>query len=141
MATTGTVLSKFMKIYTGSSTPVAITCQNDLTLSVTTETFDSTCKDTDVSWADAEPGTISWTVSGSANFSFDATNGYSELLDAQINGDTVPVVVQNAVAGDKKYSGNCLVTSLELNASGINTAATYTFTLTGKGALTEATIS
>ena len=137
--TVGTVLSKVMKIYTGG-TPTAITCQNDLTLSVTTETFETTCKDTSASWADSSPGTISWTVTGSANFAFDATNGYSQLLASQIAGSTVAVVVQNANAGDKKYSGNTIVTSLELDASGINTAATYTFTLTGKGALAETTI-
>ena len=138
--TVGTVLSKVMKIYTGG-TPTAITCQNDLTLTITTETFETTCKDTSASWADSSPGTISWQVTGSANFAFDAANGYSELFAAQVAGSTVAVVVQNANSGDKKYTGNTIVTQLDLDASGINTAATYTFTLTGKGALTEATIS
>lgn len=138
--TVGTVLSKVMKIYTGG-TPTAITCQNDLTLTITTETFDTSCKDTSIAWADSSPGTISWQISGSANFAFDATNGYSELFAAQTTGATLAAVVQNANTGDKKYSGNVIVTQLDLDASGLNTAATYSFTLTGKGALAEATIS
>lgn len=137
MATTGTVLAKYMKISTGA-TPVAISCQIDATLEMSTETFDTTCKD---SGADAEnrPGTKSWSMSGTGNFAYDAANGYDALHTAWSAQSQIDVVIGTGVSGDKKWSGKAYVTGLTLNSSGNDAAVTYDFTLTGTGALTYGT--
>ena len=56
-----TVLAKNMKLYTGS-TPTAITCQVDASLSMSTNTFETTCKDSSAV-AEFLPGAKSWTAS------------------------------------------------------------------------------
>ncbi|HNB51103.1 MAG TPA: phage tail tube protein, partial [Anaerolineales bacterium] len=86
------------------------------------------------------PGTKSWTISGTGNLAFDATNGWSALFTAWNNQTVVAVVFQNAVTGDKKYSGNAYISSLTLTSDGNNGPVTFDFEFTGTGALTEATI-
>lgn len=138
--TTGTVLAKNMAIYTGSGTGTKITCQVDATLDLSTETFDTTCKDSG-SWSTPFPGTKSWTISGSGNLAFDATNGWNELYDAWDNQTSLTVIFTTAVTGDKKYSGSAYVTSLSATSSGNDGAVTFDFEFTGTGALTEATVA
>ncbi len=137
MATLGTVLAKFMKISTGT-TPAAISCQIDATLEMSSETFDTTCKD---SGADAEQqaGTKSWNMSGSGNFAYDAANGFDALWTAWSTQAKIDVVMGTGVSGDKKFSGKALVTALTLTSSGNNAPVTFDFTLTGTGALAYAT--
>lgn len=138
MATTGTILAKTMKIYTGG-TPAAITCQVNASISMSTEMFQTTCKD---SGADASylPGTKSWTASGTGNLAFDATNGFSGLFTAWKNQTAVAIVFQNAVTGDKKYSGSTYISKLDLTADGNDAPVTFSFELQGTDALAEATI-
>lgn len=139
MPTTGTILAKSFRLYTGG-TPAAITCQVNASISLSTEMFDTTCKDSSA-WSEQLPGTKSWTASGSGNLAFDATNGWSQLFAAWTNQTVVAIVFQNAVTGDKKYSGNTYISSLTLTSDGNDAAVTFDFELTGTGALAEATIS
>ncbi len=140
MATTGTVLAKNMALYTGSGSGTKITCQVDASLELSSETFDTTCKDSGA-WATPVPGTKSWSMSGSANLAFDATNGWNELYDAWTDQTAITVLITTAVVGDKKYSGSAYVTSLSLTSSGNDGPVTFDFEFTGTGALTEATVS
>lgn len=139
MPTTGTILAKTMAFYTGG-TPTIITCQTNASISMSTNMFTTQCKDAGA-WDTQQPGLKSWTASGEGNLAFDATNGFSTLFAAWTGGTAVALVFQNAVTGDKKYSGSCYISSLELTSSGNDEAVTFSFELTGSGALAEATIS
>jgi predicted secreted protein len=138
MATVGTVLAKNMSIFTGG-TPAVITCQTNASLSLQTNLFSTTCKSSGA-WAANQPGVKSWTASGEGNLAFDATNGWSQLFAAWTNQTAVAIVFQTGVTGDKKYSGSSYISSLELTSSGTDEAVTFSYELTGDGALTEATI-
>lgn len=137
MPTAGTVLAKTVKFYVGA---VAITCQTDASLSMSTNMFETTCKD---SGADSAffPGTKSWTGSGSANLAFDATYGAEELFAAWKDQTLLSMVFQNAVTGDKKYAGSAYVSSLNFNSSGNDEAVSFDYELQGTGALVESTIA
>lgn len=139
MPTTGTILAKNFAFYTGG-TPIIVTCQTNASISMSTNMFSTACKDSG-GWDAKQPGLKSWTGSGEGNLAFDATNGFEELFAAWTNETVVALVFQNAVVGDKKYSGNTYVSSLELTSSGNDEAVTFSFELQGTGALTEATIS
>ena len=140
MATTGTVLAKNMKLYFGAT---ALTCQVDASLSGSTNMFETTCKDS-ASEAAFLPGTTSWTVSGTANFAFDATLGFNTastgLFAKWQAGTSVSIVFQTGVTGDQKWSGSAYVTSWTLSSNGNDEAVTYDFELQGTGTLTMATI-
>jgi len=137
MATAGTILAKNMKIYIGSA---AIDCQVNASMSLSTATFETTCKD---SAANSEflPGVKSWTISGSGNLKFDATTNWSVLFAAWTNRTSTALVFQTAVSGDKKYSGNAYITSLSLTSNGNDEAVTFDFEFQGTGALAEGTVS
>lgn len=139
MPTTGTVLAKAMKIYTGG-TPAAVTCQTNGSISLNTAMFDTTCKDSGA-WAENRPGTKSWTASGEGLLAFDATNGFSQLFTAWSAQTEVDVVFQTGVTGDKKYSGKAYITSLELTSDGNDTAVTFSYEMEGNGAIAEGTVS
>lgn len=141
MATTGTVLAKNMKMYFGAT---ALTCQVDASISMQTNTFETTCKDSAANAAFL-PGNKSWTASVTGNLAFDATLGFSTdttgLFDSWDNQTAVAIVFQTAVTGDKKYSGSAYITSLTLNSSGNDNAVTWECQLQGTGAITEAAVS
>lgn len=139
--TVGSVLAKNMKMYFGAS---ALTCQVDVSLSGSTNMFETTCKD---SGADAAflPGTKSWTASGTANFADDATLGFNTTttgIFAKWNSQaTISIVFQTGNTGDTKWSGTTYVSSWTLNSSGNDEPVTYDFELQGTGALAMAVIS
>lgn len=138
--TQGTVLAKNMAIYSGGSPDVLITCQVDATLTLSTTTFETTCKDSGA-WAEPRPGTKSWTMSGTGNFAEDATYGFLDLQTLWNNQTEAEFVMSTGETGDTEFSGNGYVTDLELTSSGNDAAVTFSFTVTGAGAITAATIS
>ncbi len=140
MATTGTVLAKNMAIYINGSPDTVISCQVDATLTLSTATFETTCKDAG-SWAEPRPGTKSWTMSGTGNLAFDATYGYEELFGLWYNQTETAFVISTGVTGDKQQYGDGYVTELEMTSSGNDAAVTFSFTVTGAGALIMSTVS
>ncbi len=138
--TVGTVLAKEMAIYVGGSPDVIITCQIDATLSMSTATFDTTCKSSGA-WADSNAGTKSWTMSGTGNFADDAANGFLDLQALWVAGSTAEFVMSTGATGDTQHAGNGIVTELELTSAGNDTAVTFSYTVTGKGALASTVIS
>lgn len=126
-----------MKMYVGAT---AITCQTDASISMSTNMFETTCKDSAANSAFL-PGSKSWTASGSGNLAFDATYGAEELFAAWDAQTSMSIVFQTAVTGDKKYSGSAYITSLNINSSGNDEAVTFDYELQGTGALAEATVS
>jgi len=138
MPTTGTVLAKNFALYAGG-TPVIVTCQTNISLAISTNMFSAACKDSGA-WDAQLPGLKSWTCNLEGNFAYDATYGYSQLFAAQTGGTPVAVVAQTGVTGDKKYSGSAYVSNLQMDSSGNDAPVTFSCTLTGTGAITEATI-
>lgn len=126
-----------MKMYVGAT---AITCQTDASISMSTNMFETTCKDSAANSAFL-PGSKSWTASGSGNLAFDAIYGAEELFAAWDAQTSMSIVFQTAVTGDKKYSGSAYITSLNINSSGNDEAVTFDYELQGTGALAEATVS
>lgn len=138
--TVGTVLAKNMAIYSGGSPDTLITCQIDATLSMSTQTFETTCKDSGA-WSEPRPGTKSWTMSGTGNFAEDATYGFLDLQTLWTNQTEAEFVLSTGAAGDTEHYGDGYVTELELTSQGNDAAVTFSFTVTGAGALTSAIIS
>jgi hypothetical protein len=136
MATAGTVLAKYLKMYVGS---IAITCQVDASVSLSTNMIQTTCKD---SGADAAvlPGEKSWEMSVTGNLAYDATYGWNELLTAHQNQTLLVLVLQTGVTGDKKLTGSAYINSLSQTSSGNDEAVTFDAGFTGTGALVSATI-
>ena len=138
--TSGTVLAKNMAIYNDDTPDVLITCQIDATLTMSTTTFETTCKDSGA-WAAPRPGTKSWSMSGTGNLAFDATYGFADLFTLWINQTANTFIFSTGTAGDTQYYGSCYVTELELTSQGNDAAVTFSFTLTGDGALSSETVS
>lgn len=132
-------MAKNMAVYTGG-TPTIITCQTNASISMATNMFETTCKDSGA-WAEPRPGTKSWTASGEGQLAFDAANGFSALFTAWTGQTSIAVVFQTGVTGDQKYSGSGYISSLELTSSGNDEAVTFSYQIDGAGALAEATIS
>ena len=140
MPTTGKFSSRLLAIYTGAGAGTKITHQTDASLSIGSNTIDVTTKDS-AGWEESIYGNKNWEMSGSAVFAFDAANGHSSLLANITAGTTVTVLLTTAITGDKKWSGTALVTKLDLNGSGSgDDAPSYSYSLKGTGALTEATV-
>lgn len=140
MPTTGTVLAKNMAIYKDGSPDTLISCQVDASLSLTTTTFETTCKDAGA-WGAARPGTKSWTMAGTGNLAWDAAYGFNDLFTLYSDQTATAFVISTGVVGDKMLYGTGYLTDLNLTSSGNDAAVTFEFTVTGNGAITRATIS
>lgn len=136
MPTTGTVLAKNMKIYVGAT---AITCQLNASISQSTNMFQTTCKDSAAN-SSFLPGAKEWTISGSANFSFDASYGYEDLWDLWDAQTAVTPIFQTGVTGDLKWSGSSYISELNATSDGVDAAVEYDVSFQGTGTLTKATI-
>lgn len=131
-----TILAKNMKMYVGTT---AITCQTDAAISMSTNMFETTCKDSTAT-AEFQPGAKSWTASGAGNLDFSATYGFEELFAAWDTQASMAVVFQTGTTGQKKYSGSGYLSSLSLNSNGNDEAVTFDYEIQGTGALVESTI-
>ena len=138
--TVGTVLAKNMAIYSEDTPDVLITCQIDATLSMSTQTFETTCKDSGA-WSEPRPGTKSWTMSGTGNLAWDATYGFADLQALWTGQTEAGFVISTGAVDDQELYGNGYVTELELTSSGNDAAVTFSYTVTGAGAITMAVIS
>lgn len=137
MATTGTVLAKNMSFELDGT---VITCQVNCELNMSTEMFETTCKDSGA-WSEPLPGTKSWTASGEINVAFDATYGIEEIFTAWYNQSSVAFVFTTGVNDDKEFIGTAYVSSSSVSSQGNDAAVTGTFELTGNGALIYQTVS
>jgi len=135
MATTGIVNGRILRIYVDDA---IIDNETECALSVSHTPRTSTNKD-DGGWQKTLPGSKSWEASGSGEHEM-TTSGenYSTLFGAMIAGTEVKIDFDTAVTGDKKYTGNAQITSLEISSSSEENV-TFSYTFTGNGALTEST--
>lgn len=136
MATTGIFNgSQYTVMFeTDNTTPVVADHVTDLSVSVSTETRDTTSKNNG-GYRALLPGLKTLTVNFTAFYAGDATNGYNELMVDFLAGNKQDVKVcsydftnDTEVAGDKEIVFEAFITSLELSA-GTEDNASYTCTL------------
>ena len=137
MATTGTVLAKNMSFEMAGT---VVTCQTNCELSLATEMFETTCKDSGA-WAAPAPGTKSWTASGEANMAFDATYGIEDVFTLWYNQTSVAFVFTTGVAADSEFIGTAYVSSISVSSQGNDSAVTFSYQLDGTGAIIYQTVS
>jgi len=126
---------------TDETTPVVADHVTDLSVSVSTETRDTTSKNNG-GYRALLPGLKTLTVNFTAFYAGDATNGYDELMTDFLAGNKQDVKVcsydfdaDSEVAGDKEIVFEAYITSLELSA-GTEDNASYTCTLECVSAIT-----
>ena len=126
---------------TDNTTPVVADHVTDLSVSVSTETRDTTSKNNG-GFRALLPGLKTLTVNFTAFYAGNATNGYDELMVDFLAGNKQDVKVcsydftnDTEVAGDKEIVFEAFITSLELSA-GTEDNASYTCTLECVSAIT-----
>ena len=112
----------------------------DASISFSAETVDITTKDTS-GYRDTLAGLKSWSANLTAFIDYSATYGQEELVDKWIAGTCVKVRFTTNVASDVYYEGDATITSVELNSSGAEEAASFSLTLENAGAITKGTIA
>ena len=143
MATTGIFNgSQYTVMFeTDNTTPVVADHVTDLSVSVSTETRDTTSKNNG-GFRALLPGLKTLTVNFTAFYAGDATNGYDQLMVDFLAGAKQDVKVvsydfdnNTEVAGDKEIVFEAFITSLELSA-GTEDNASYTCTMECVSAIT-----
>jgi len=124
-----------------ASTPVIADHVTDMSVSVSTETRDTTSKNNG-GYRALLPGLKSLSVNFTAFYAQDAANGYNELMTAFLAGTKQDVKVaainwttEEEIAGDDEIIFEAYITSLELSA-GTEDNASYTCTLECVSAIT-----
>lgn len=112
----------------------------DATISFSAETVDITSKDTQ-GYRDTLAGLRSWTANLTAFIDYSSTLGQEELVDKWIAGECVKIRFTTNVSGDIYYEGDATITSVELNSSGAEEAASFSITLENAGAITKGTVA
>jgi predicted secreted protein len=133
MATAGVVNTKLLKIYVGAT---AITCQTDGTLSMSSDTRDTTCKDSG-QWKEALYGQTGWEISGTALGSYDGTMSLHQLTGLIIAQTVSTVSFKTAVSGDDILTGTVIWTKMDIASAGTNQNVTISYTGMGTGALVQ----
>ena len=139
------VLGKDLMLFVGGK---AIALASSCKLSLSAETIDTQSKDSGI-WTEKDIKKLSWNGSSENLFSADAdANSYDALFALMLARNPIPIlfgIPANSDAGEmpeagwtlptgKHYSGNVLITSLELNAPD-GDKATFSATFDGTGAL------
>ena len=144
--TTGVMNGSLLKVQfidTFAGTPtVAIDLQTECSLSLSMDTRDITTKSS-AAWRELVGGTRSGSLTFSALFAEDATNGFTELLasfTATDVGGRCHVLFTTDNSGDVEYDADAILTSLEVSA-GTEDNATMSATFELSGAITSTTIA
>lgn len=146
MATTGIINGSQYTVMFDGTTPVIADNVTDLSVSISTETRDTTTKNNG-GYRALLPGLKSLTVNFTAYYANDATNGFDELMADFLTGTKQKVKVSSIdwaaspsateIAGDMEISFDAYITSLELSA-GTEDNTSYTCTLECVSAITYA---
>jgi len=108
-------------------------------LSISMETRDTSNKDS-AGFRELLSGQRSWSLAGDGLvvYSLTGADGYSDLFGYWNNRTNLYIKFGSVSGGEKNYSGRGFITSLDQEA-GVEDNATFSFSLEGTGALTEAT--
>lgn len=145
MPTTGIISGALFRLKIATEKVVHATSSS---LDISMSTTELSSKDTGGSgtWTEVTPDTLSFTGSCEALFSQDTTISsearvtYEGLFDAMTAQTQVAALFTTDVTGDVEYSGNTYITNLTATFPE-DGPATISFTLTGDGALSKATIA
>ena len=111
-------------------------------LSVSMETRETTTKDS-AGWQENLEGLKSWSLSGDGLVTYSITGDYDtpDDLFTLLNSRTlVKVKFGSATSGEIDYTGDAYLVSYEQEA-GVEENVTYSFSFTGTGTLTQASVS
>jgi len=111
-------------------------------LSVSMETRETTTKDS-AGWQENLEGLKSWSLSGDGLVTYSITGDYDtpDDLFTLLNSRTlVKVKFGSATSGEIDYTGDAYLVSYEQEA-GVEENVTYSFSFTGTGALTQASVA
>jgi predicted secreted protein len=120
---------------------VAIGATKSFTLTVNSQTIDTTTKDSDA-WGESLYGSKDWNVSVDGLYDPDDPMNAEEIFDA-IVGDTrllLEMAVIDGTGGGLVFKGYANASGLTVGAS-YNDAVTFTGTLQGDGKLEKGTVS
>lgn len=138
--TTKLVSGKDLAIFIGSN---MIGCATEVSLSLEVATDEVTCKASG-GWTEVTPGTKSWSASASGVIKYydttdESTNeGVDDFMGYLIAGTKLTIKFSTqadgvSIVGDKYWSGEAYITSVEQTGGDGN--ATYSISFTGTGAL------
>jgi len=117
-------------IYKGG---VKIACATSAEVNQEMSVRDATCKDSQ-GWSQSLEGLKSWDMSGEGFVDPAATLGYDELVVIMNARTLVNVRWTTATSGNSYHQGDAYLTSLG-GSAGVEETATFSFSLTGTGAL------
>lgn len=137
MPTTSVVNASDLEFYVNGT---AIGHAQDAQISITHEPRDITSKQSGA-WKEFAPGMLSWSISGSSLFAFDATEGFDEHFADITNRTKVEVRFSTEVSSDNRYYGDVYFTSLDANSAGTQDNVSYSFAGTGTGAIASEAVS
>lgn len=135
MATSGKILGRLRDISWGG------TVIDDLTqsaLSISATVIDTTSNDSN-RYASSKPGTMTFTVTGTALVAYDATEGYDEMLDDIMAGTEQTVLLTTGVTGDTTISGNAFCSAFDDSAS-TDEVMSFSFTIQVTGTVTKGVV-
>jgi len=118
MVQSGTLL----RVYDGG---VAIAKATNCTISFTGEIIQTTHKDNVGSWSEGTPGQKTGTVTCEALYA--EGESFESLFNSFKSNAVVPIKYSTEVAGDKHFSVNTHITSMEMNAP-VNDNVSYSVT-------------
>ena len=110
-------------------------------LSVSMETRDITTKDS-AGWQENLEGLKNWSLSGDGLVTYSISGEYEtpdELFTILSNRTAIDVKFGSMTSGEIDYSGKAFLVSYEQEA-GVEESVTYSFSLTGTGTLTQASV-
>jgi TP901-1 family phage major tail protein len=144
MPTTGIVDGTIIRLELATEKIVHATSSN---LDMSLELTELSSKDTGGGdYTEQTAGKKSWSASCEGLYSYDDTISsdpradVEALFDAWEAGTAVAVKWTTGVTGDVEFSGNAFVSNVSFTAPNAD-SATYSFQLTGTGAISKATIS
>ena len=111
-------------------------------LSVSMETRDTTTKDS-AGWQENLEGLKSWSLSGDGLVTYSISGEYDtpdDLFTLLSNRTLVKVKFGSATSGEIDYTGDAYLVSYEQEA-GVEENVTYSFSFTGTGTLTQASVA
>jgi TP901-1 family phage major tail protein len=111
-------------------------------LSVSMETRDTTTKDS-AGWQENLEGLKNWSLSGDGLVTYSISGDYDtpdDLFTLLSNRTLVKVKFGSATSGEIDYTGDAYLVSYEQEA-GVEENVTYSFSFTGTGTLTQASVA
>lgn len=131
MPTTGIVNGHNLRIFVGGTAVAKATnCQITITREVRNTSHKDIGSGDGAGWAGSEYGEGSWEISGDALYA--ESEGFETLWSAMKDKTKVAIEYSTDVTGDQRFTGNVVMTSLEMNAAN-NEDVTYSYAGTGDG--------